>query len=63
MTVPYRWASGVMAALFVVTLLATYYGWGLTSDAEASAEGRRRSVRAGSLHRRGFYGGGPGVGK
>lgn len=52
----YRWATGIVVALFLLTLTASYYGWGLSSDAEAMA--RARSVRTGSLHTRTFFGGG-----
>lgn len=57
----YQIASGAMVLLFLLVAAASYYGWGLTSDAEAKA--RSRSVRAGSLHTRTYYGGGPGFGK
>jgi hypothetical protein len=50
----------LLIALLLVGL-ASYFGWGLTSDAQAMA--MARSVRGGSLHTRQYYGGGPGYGK
>jgi hypothetical protein len=55
----YRIASGVVLALLLATLSASYYGWGLADDATA----RARNVRQGSVRSRAFYGGGPGFGK
>ncbi|MCS6777939.1 MAG: hypothetical protein RMJ43_13590 [Chloroherpetonaceae bacterium] len=57
----YRVATAVMVAAFVLVWLASYYGWGVPSEAQAQA--RSRSVRMGSLHTRTYYGGGPGFGK
>ncbi len=54
-------AMAVGLLLFGLTLGSGYYGWGLTSDAQAMA--RSRTVRAGGLHLRHHYGGGPGFGK
>ena len=63
MTAGYRWASALAIALYFVAAAASYYGWGLSSDASALAQARGRSVRGGSLHHRSFFGGGPGFGK
>lgn len=62
MTPGYRWLSVMAMALYFLTAAASYYGWGLSSDASALAAARR-SVRGGSLHHRSFFGGGPGFGK
>jgi hypothetical protein len=51
----------MLIGLFVLVALASYYGWGLTSDAQAMA--LAQSVRTGGLHSRSHYGGGPGFGK
>ena len=67
----YLAASGAVVFLLCLTSAASYYGWGLSSDAQAIAEARRSSggsggggsVRTGSLHRRRYSGGGPGFGK
>ncbi len=48
----------VLALLLVVA--ATYYGWGLSGDAQTQAV---RSIRSGGLHSRGYGGGGPRYGK
>lgn len=61
MTLAYWLASGVLLIALILVGAASYYGWGLTSDAEAMA--KARSVRSGSLHSRQYYGGGPGYGK
>jgi hypothetical protein len=55
----YRIASGMMVGLLGLSLAASYFGWGLSSDASA----RARSVREGSIHGRHYRGGGPGWGK
>jgi len=57
----YRVASWVFIILFMLVALASYLGWGLSSDAQALAQSR--SVRTGSLHTRHYFGGGPGFGK
>jgi len=57
----YRVASWVFITLFMLVALASYLGWGLSSDAQALAQSR--SVRTGSLHTRHYFGGGPGFGK
>ena len=59
MTTGYRVASVLMVVLLGTTLAASYYGWGLPSDASA----RARNVRQGSAGGRRFLGGGPGYGK
>lgn len=61
MTRGYRLATGVVIGIFVLVWCASYYGWGITSDAQALAQAR--SARGGSLHVRSYYGGGPGFGK
>jgi hypothetical protein len=61
MTLGYWIASGVLLIGLLLVGMASYYGWGLTSDAKAKAQAR--SVRTGSLHTRHYYGGGPGYGK
>jgi hypothetical protein len=61
MTLSYWIASGVLLIALLLVGLASYFGWGLTSDARAMA--MARSVRGGSLHTRQYYGGGPGYGK
>lgn len=58
---PYAWATALMVLLYIMVCLASYFGWGLQSDAQALAQAR--SVRTGSLHQRYYYGGGPGFGK
>jgi hypothetical protein len=58
--------SGLAVLLFCAVGMASYRGYGLTSDSQALAQARARtggSVRGGSLHRRNYYGGGPGFGK
>lgn len=57
----YRIATAVLIGAFVLVCLASYYGWGVPSEAQALA--RARSVRTGSLHARSHYGGGLGFGK
>ena len=52
----YRWAFLVLMALFGITVLASYQGWGLPSDTKVLA--RKGSVRTGSVHGRTFIGGG-----
>jgi len=59
MPVVYKITTLMVLALFGFTCAASYYGWGVTSDAAA----RARSVRQGSLGGRTFVGGGPGFGK
>jgi capsule polysaccharide export protein KpsC/LpsZ len=61
----YMLLSLVVVGLFGVAWQASYQGWGLTNDASALAQARQRtqSVRTGSVHRRSYYGGGPGFGK
>ena len=54
-------AFWIMLGLFLVVVAASYYGWGLTSDAQARTQAR--SVRQGSLHQRRYYGGGSSFGK
>jgi hypothetical protein len=61
MSLGYWIASAVLLIALVLVSMASYYGWGLTSDAAAMASAR--SVRGGSLHSRHYYGGGPGFGK
>ena len=61
MTLGYWIASALLLVALVLVSLASYHGWGLTSDAQAMA--KAKSVRAGSLHSRQYYGGGPGYGK
>jgi hypothetical protein len=61
MTPGYRWATGLVIGLFLLVALASYYGWGVTSDAQAMAQAQ--SVRTGGIHSRHYYGGGPGFGK
>lgn len=65
MSYGYLFLSGLVVLLFCVVGMASYQGWGLTSDSQALAQARARSgsVRTGSLHRRSYYGGGPGFGK
>ena len=48
-----------MLVLTGLALAASYFGWGLPTDASI----RARSVRQGSLRGRSFYGGGPSFGK
>lgn len=55
----YWLASCIAIVLLILVFLASYFGWGLSSDAQARAQ----SVRTGSLHTRHYYGGGPGFGK
>ena len=55
----YRIASALVVVLLGISLAASYYGWGLPSDASV----RARNVRQGSVHGRTFVGGGPGFGK
>ncbi|MFN3650476.1 MAG: hypothetical protein ACK47B_12935 [Armatimonadota bacterium] len=55
----YRIASVVVLALLGVTLAASFFGWGLPSDASI----RARSARQGGVGGRVFVGGGPGSGK
>jgi len=55
----YRISSVVMVVLFLLAAGASYFGWGLASDASA----RARNVRQGSIHGRHYIGGGPGWGK
>ena len=59
--------SLVVVALFGLAWQSSTQGWGLTSDAAALAQAQQRtgtgSVRTGSVHRRSYYGGGPGFGK
>ena len=57
----YFWTSVVLVVTLLGTILASFFGWGLASDAAARAQAR--SARGGSLHSRHFYGGGPGFGK
>ena len=61
MTLGYWMATVVLVSLLLFVAGASYYGWGLKSDTQALAQAR--SVRAGSLHTRQYYGGGPGYGK
>ena len=61
MTLGYWIASGMLVVALLIVGLASYFGWGLTSDAQALA--KAKSVRAGSLHTRSHFGGGPGFGK
>lgn len=66
MSFGYIVASLVVVAMFCTALMASYQGWGLTSDARAmaQAQARNRSVRTGSVHHfRTYSGGGPGFGK
>ncbi len=51
----------ILIIVFILIAIASYLGWGLSSDAQAMAQAR--SVRGGSLHTRHFFGGGPGFGK
>ena len=60
MGIGYRIASALVIGLFGWVVYGAYTGLGLTSDAQAEA--RSRSVRAGSLHSRTYFGGGPGSG-
>lgn len=55
----YQIASAVMVVLMMLALSASFFGWGLPSDASI----RAKNVRQGSLRGRHFYGGGPGFGK
>jgi hypothetical protein len=58
--------SGVAVVMFLLAVVASREGWGLTSDAQALAQARGNSggsVRSGSLHSRRYRGGGPGYGK
>ncbi|MCS6859236.1 MAG: hypothetical protein NZT92_02810 [Abditibacteriales bacterium] len=57
----YWLASYIAVVLLILVVLASYLGWGLSSDAQARAQAQ--SVRTGSLHTRYYYGGGPGFGK
>ena len=59
MSVFHRVAAGFMLLLTGLALGASYYGWGLPTDASV----RARNVRQGSLRGRSYYGGGPGFGK
>ena len=59
MTPGHRIASVMALALLVVAGLASYYGWGLPTDASI----RARNVREGSVRGRHIMGGGPGFGK
>ena len=61
MGIGYKIASALVIGLFGWVVYGAYTGLGLTSDAQAEA--RSRSVRAGSLHGRTYFGGGPGSGK
>jgi len=54
----YIFASVVLIVALVLVAMASFYGWGLRSDAQAL--GHTQSVRGGSLHTRSYYGGGPG---
>ena len=66
MTRGYMIASGAAVFFLCFVIAASYYGWGLRSDAQAVAEAQRRSgggggsVRTGSLHTRRYYSGGSG---
>jgi hypothetical protein len=55
----YKIASLLVLVILGATWMASYYGWGVPSEAAA----RARSVRQGSIHGRTFVGGGPGFGK
>ncbi len=55
----WRFLVLLLALGFPVAVAASFFGWGLESDATA----RARNVRQGSLRGRSFYGGGPGFGK
>jgi hypothetical protein len=60
MTTGYKVATLIVMLLFGGVLFASYYGWGVSSDASIRAQ---QSVRGGSIHGRRFVGGGPGFGK
>ena len=55
----YRIATLLVFGLLAVTFFASYFGWGVPSDASA----RAASVRQGGIHGRRYIGGGPGFGK
>jgi hypothetical protein len=59
LTTGYKIASAVVVLLLAWAWFASYYGWGLASDASVKA----RNVRQGSIHGRRMMGGGPGFGK
>jgi hypothetical protein len=61
MTAGYKFAAGIVIGLFVLVALASFYGWGLASDAQALAQAK--SMRSGGIGSRSYYGGGPGFGK
>jgi Na+-transporting NADH:ubiquinone oxidoreductase subunit NqrC len=64
MSIGYIIASVLMVCLFCGVVIASRQGWGLSSDAQAMAQAKARSVRTGSTHYyRSYYGGGPGHGK
>ena len=52
----YRIAVTVLVLLFVLTLFAAYFGWGMSAAERATAQ----SVRAGSMRTRTHFGGGTG---
>jgi len=51
----YKWPMMAVIAFYVLTTLASFRGWGLSSDAEARAQGK--SVRSGSFFARSGSGG------
>jgi hypothetical protein len=50
----YRWGGLALLALFGLVAVAAYYGWGVSSEAQAAAQ-QSSSVRTGSVGRGGYY--------
>ena len=62
MTPAHRTFSGVMLLVAVGAIAASYWGWGVPSDASVRAQ-QGQSARLGSLRGRHYYGGGTSFGK
>ena len=58
-----RTATAAVFGLLAVAFYASVHGWGLRSDADTIARNKGGSARAGSIHSRRYYGGGPRYGK